>query len=250
MKRLLFALALVLFSGSVLAASAQTLSHKPQRTGPSLIISKYGTLLDVIGANGKSRFGKLERDGFRLTYGTKSQKAKVVSAVGSTQVVGLLPGEVKFAGSSARVTIMTEDKKLSVTSYFMLDEAANTLFIRRTIRNISCEPVQLGATRYSIERSLFTPPGGRSFESLTQDQQQLLTQQQVLAWEIDICPEGHCDAQGVCPTLSCSITPELEGGEVVFVGDAEELAECPCGPPGELANETTVSVAIAMSKGN
>jgi hypothetical protein len=129
-------------------------------TGPRLIISNYGTLLDVVDAKGKSRFGKLERDGFRVSYKTKNESAKAVYAIGSTSAKGLVPGEVRYHGRSARVTVMSEDKKLTMMSYFTLDENARTLFIRRTIRNTSCEPVLLESTRFSYERSFFPESGG------------------------------------------------------------------------------------------
>jgi hypothetical protein len=157
MKRNLFSLALLLFSGSVLLASAQTLPRKPQPTGPSLIISEYGTLVDVFDADGKSLFGKLERDAFRVSYRTNG-KTSSVFAVGAANVKrlqqGLQPGEVKLDGLSASVTITTTDKALQITSHFSVDAVAKELIIRRSFRNISGRHLRLLSTKQSVDPRL------------------------------------------------------------------------------------------------
>jgi hypothetical protein len=235
MKSKLIALALVLFFGNVLVASAQMASRR-QVTGSRLIISRYGTLLDVVDAKGKSRFGKLKRDGFRVSYKTKTEAAKTLYAIGATSAKGLVPGEVRYHAGSARVTVMSEDKKLAIMSYFALDEKATTLFIRRTIRNISCEPVLIEATRFSYERSFFPTSGGVP-----------MLEDRIDAWDIDICPVGACDSEIPCPTNSCVLMPTFDEDAVVIDGGVVELTECPCGSPDtKPANEKSVSVKIVF----
>ena len=93
MKRIFVALTLVVFSGSLLLASGQSTSRSQQR----LIISQYGTLLDILDENGKSRFGKLKGDGFAITYKVKDKEV-TASARGATEAKGLVKGKINYYG--------------------------------------------------------------------------------------------------------------------------------------------------------
>src|SRR5215203_482538 len=128
---------LTLFLGAGLLISGASLSHAQPA---SLSVSKYGTLLDIVDANGKNVFGKPAFDGFEINY---EFKGKPTSAYVSADqaAVGLVPGAVKTDKQSATVTARTSDGALEITTYFTLDEEMKKLIIQRTFKNISAEPV-------------------------------------------------------------------------------------------------------------
>jgi hypothetical protein len=153
MKSKLIALALVLLSGSgLLATDRSSPGKRTQPPSSSLVISGYGTLLDIIDADGRSLFGTLKLDGFRVSYKTQG-KIKSASAIGA-KVQGLQPGQVKLEGASTSITVKTNDGKLAITSYFSFDDGAKTLTIRRSFRNISDGTLSSLVTRQYVDGKL------------------------------------------------------------------------------------------------
>lgn len=125
------------FSVGLLICGA-SLSHA--QPAESLTVSKFGTLLDIVDANGKSRFGKPTADGFEISYQFKGKTISVFAS-GDQSVRGLIAGDLKTDKQSATATTRTSDGAMEITTYFSLDEKTKKLIIQRAFRNISAEPV-------------------------------------------------------------------------------------------------------------
>lgn len=145
---------LALLFGTVLMITGGSLSYgQSQLPSQSFAVSKYGTLLEIFDANGKSRFGKLTNNGFQVSYRSKG-KTKSISAVGEKTAAGLVEGEVKVDGQSATVTATTSDHALEITTYFILDEKTKKLIIQRKFRNISAGSLSLNKVREFVDVAL------------------------------------------------------------------------------------------------
>ena len=156
MKRILIALVLMLLSGNLLLTKGQS-SSQPGSSGSRLIISEYGTLLDVLDADGKSRFGSLQHAGFRLSYKLNGKKTKTVWASGADSA-GLRPGKIRVDKNTTSVTVTINDGALEITSEFTLDEGTNQLIIRRTLKNTSVKELGVQQTEY-LDSKLMGSPG-------------------------------------------------------------------------------------------
>jgi hypothetical protein len=256
MKRILIALTLVLFSGSLLLATGQSRTGSRQR----LIISQYGTLLDILDAKGKSRYGKLKSDGFAITYKVNGKEGQV-AARGVTDAEGLVPGKINYYGRTATVSVMTEDKMLQITSYFILNEIRNTLTILRRITNKSGMPLQLTSTRHYLDPAPLQGFGShrgsnRGFLGFAETPFQGFGRNSVQGFRGDrylgnlvdvgdlvlalgsdcdpaICPdqEPPCTSgSGSCFTMSQEVTQELNVPSQTVISGAVDLANCPCEP--------------------
>ena len=128
---------------------------RPSLPAPSLSVSKYGTLLEIVDPNGKSRFGKLNGDGFQLSYEFQG-KTLSASAIGDAEAVGLVAGDVKTDGPSTTVISETGDHVLEITTYFSVNKKNNKLIIQRKVRNISKEPVVVKAMSEYVDPALVT----------------------------------------------------------------------------------------------
>lgn len=162
MKRILIAVVLMLFSGSLLLTNGQSPSQ-PGSSSSRLIISEYGTLLDVLDADGKSRFGSLKHAGFRLSYKLNGKKTKTVWASAAVSV-GLRPGQIKVDKNTASVTVTTDDGALEITSEFTLDDGTNQLIIRRILKNTSVKELGLQQTEY-LDSKLMGSSGSTSLKT-------------------------------------------------------------------------------------
>lgn len=164
MKRNLIALALVLFFGNVLFASAQDTVPDAWLNGSTLRVSEYGTLLDVQNANGTSRFGTLNRDGFLVRYSLGGEM-KTVQAIGATAGEGLRAGQVTVEGNSTIVTVKTADDALEITSRFTLHKVdkKESIIIRRSLKNISSGDLKVVATTQYLDPKVI---GGRGAQFL------------------------------------------------------------------------------------
>lgn len=163
MKTKLIAIVLTLLCVSGTLTTGRPLSVKQPHPGPqSFSISKYGTLLEVFDANGGSRFGNLNLDGYSVSYKTDGEE-KTVSATGETEGRGLLPGDVIYYGQSASVTVTTDDGALEISNRFILDKITKKLVISRSIRNNSDQSSSLINTEHHLDprlmgfRSSFVP---------------------------------------------------------------------------------------------
>jgi hypothetical protein len=161
MKRILITVVLMLFSGGLLLTNGQSPSQ-PGSSSSRLIISEYGTLLDVLDADGKSRFGALKHAGFRSSYKLSGNKTKIVSAIGADSA-GLRPGQIHVDGNSTSVTVTTDDGALEITSEFTIDDQTNQLIIRRTIKNTSNKKLDLQQTEY-LDSKLMGTSGSTSLK--------------------------------------------------------------------------------------
>ncbi len=140
MKTKLITKFIVLFFVTGLMFSGASSTHAQSNpSSQNLSVSKYGTLLDIFNAKGESRFGKLNGDGFLISYQLKG-KTISVSAIGD-EATGLVAGNVKTDGRSATVTTTTSDQALEITTYFRLNEETKRLTIQRNFKNISKEQV-------------------------------------------------------------------------------------------------------------
>ena len=152
MKRILIAVALMLFSCSLLLTKGQSPSQ-PGSSSLKLVINEYGTFLNVLNADGTSRFGAFEHGGFRLKYKLKGEKPKTVRAgVGAADSARLRPGQINSNGNSASVTVTTDDGNLEIRNEFTFNELTNQLIIRRTLKNKNTSSSQLSLV--SIEQYL------------------------------------------------------------------------------------------------
>lgn len=146
MKRSLFSLALVLFSGSVLLASAQ-LSPVQSTASTRLVVSEYGTLLDVPNAADRRSVGALTADGFEVSYRFRGQ-TKIVWARGTTNGSGLRRGQVNVHGNSTTVTVTTDDNALEISTRFTLNERTRMLIISRGVKNLSSQTLSMVIKQY------------------------------------------------------------------------------------------------------
>ncbi len=149
MKRILIALALLFLSGNALFASAQV-----SPANSRLVVSDYGTLLDVLNADGTPRFDKLKLDGFLLTYQVGKGPKKTVWATGETDV-----RELRFVSRTAdensiTVTITTDDNALVITNRFILTRERQELIITRSIKNNSGKRLNLLAPKQFLDPKL------------------------------------------------------------------------------------------------
>src|SRR5262245_52316541 len=104
-----------LFITGLIFGSVSFTRAQPSQT---LSLSKYGTLSEIFEAKGQSRFGKINGDGYQITYQIKG-KTVTASAVGD-EATGLVAGGIKTAGDTATVITTTSDKALEITTYFRL----------------------------------------------------------------------------------------------------------------------------------
>jgi len=144
----LFVAGLAISGGSLSTAQ----SHR------RLAVSKYGTLLEIFDAKGKSRFGKLNGDGFQFSYEFQGKTASV-SAVGDAEATGLTAGDIKTDGKSTIVTTTTSDRALEITTYFFVNKQTNRLSIQRTFKNISKEPVVVKTVLEYVDPALVVGTG-------------------------------------------------------------------------------------------
>ena len=159
------ALAMLFLSGLVLAWGWSS-RERVQPADQSFTISEHGTLLEVFDANGKSRFGKLARDGFSVTYEIQGKQVKNVTAFAiGTKQTGLQAGQVKQDGQSASVTVTSSDKALEIISYFILDESAKQMIIGRVFRNVSDKPIILKTVQDTVDPTLVVGGGSPSRKS-------------------------------------------------------------------------------------
>lgn len=146
MKRILTAVALVLFSGGLLLANGQSSGSAPS-------ISSFGTLLGLPSAANRSSLDALEHDGFSFSYKLLGIQ-KTVWARGADSG-GLRTGQVNVDGNSASVIVTTEDGAWEITNSFTLDDQGE-LIIRRTLKNTSIKKLSLEMTEYLDSRLLGT----------------------------------------------------------------------------------------------
>ena len=139
MKKLINRFLVPLFITGLIFTGASFTRAQSNTSSQTLSLSKYGTLSEIFDAKGQSRFGKLNGDGFEITYQIKG-KTISVSAVGD-EVTGLAPGKVKTAGQTATAVNTTSDNALEITTYFRLNEKTKKLTIQRNFKNISKDQV-------------------------------------------------------------------------------------------------------------
>ena len=125
-----------LFITAVIFGSVSFTRAQPSQT---LSLSKYGTLSEIFDAKGQSRFGKINGDGYQITYQIKG-KTITATAVGD-EATGLVAGDIKKAGDTATVVTTTSDKALEITTFFRLNDRTKKMTIQRNFKNISKEQV-------------------------------------------------------------------------------------------------------------
>lgn len=157
MNKRLTKLIVSVVAGLMIGGESVSRGHSPL-PDKSLNVSKYGTLLEIYNANGKSRFGKLAGEGFQLSYEIQG-KTNTVSAVGDAEAVGLIAIGVKTDGRSATVINRTSDQALEITTYFHVNEKTNRFIIQRRFRNISKEPVAVKTMLEYIDPALVIDVG-------------------------------------------------------------------------------------------
>jgi len=186
-------------------------------------VSKYGTLLELFDANGKSRFGKLAGNGFEVRYESKGRTTSA-SAIGDENVTGLLPGQVKADEQSAAVTATTTDHAVEITTYFILDEKTKRLLIHRKFRNISGGPLTFKTMREFLDPALvISGETGSTHSEVLTGQKQSLSAEKLAAlatnrlrasspiddcWAPD-CPKGPPPCPIPCPTRLVANRAEL-----------------------------------------
>ena len=155
MKTKSIAKLIAIFLGGLTLASGSVSRGQTARRVERLSVSKYGTLLEISDANGKSRFGKLSGEGFQISYEVKG-KTTSVSAVGDGEQVNLTAGNVKTGREATTVTTKSSDQALEITTYYFVNKKMNRLIIQRKFKNISKEPVVVKAMSEYIDPALVT----------------------------------------------------------------------------------------------
>jgi hypothetical protein len=154
--RMLF---VVLIAGVMIGGGS--LSHAQPKQ--KLNVSRHGTLLEIFDGNGKSRFGKLKREGFHLSYEFQG-KTTSVRALGD-DVSGLGVGDVKTGRQSTTITTTTSDHALEITTYFFVNEKTDKLMIQRKFKNISKQPVVVKTMLEYVDPAFVIGPGRKLKES-------------------------------------------------------------------------------------
>lgn len=155
MKTKSIAKLIAIFLGGLTLASGSVSHGQTARSVERLSVSKYGTLLEISDANGKSRFGKLAGEGFQISYEVNGQTTSV-SAVGDGERVNLIAGDVKTNREATIVTTRTSDQALEITTYYFVTRKMNKLIIQRKFTNLSKEPVVVKAMSAYIDPALVT----------------------------------------------------------------------------------------------
>jgi hypothetical protein len=153
MKTKSIAKLIAIFLGGLTLAGGSVSRGQTARRVERLSVSKYGTLLEISDANGKSRFGKLAGEGFQISYEVNG-KTTSVSAVGDWEQVNLTVGDVKTGREATTVTTKSSDQALEITTYYFVNKKMNRLIIQRKFKNISNEPVVVKAMSEYIDPAL------------------------------------------------------------------------------------------------
>jgi hypothetical protein len=203
MKRNLIALALLVLSGSALFASAPV-ELRPD--DPRLVVSRYGTLLKVLNADGSSRFDDLKLDGFWLKYQVDGTE-NTVWANGETDHSGLRPVQFDVVQGSVSVTVKTDDDALEITSRFTLNEQGGRLIISRSLKTSPGRHLNLLETKQYLDPKLISKewskcPPARSSAILRQQGRDRV--------RVKVC-EGQCSdfearppTDPPCSTVNCT----------------------------------------------
>ena len=170
MRVILIAIVALLVGCGLLIGNESWASQGTAGPRQSFTISKQGTLLELIGADGRSRTKKVTGDGFKLNYKTRG-KSRSVSAIGTkTKQLQTSCEPAKYDGNTATAVVQTADKSLEITSELTFDPEAGELIIKRKFRNISKYPVTLQGLWNYIDQNvmgqfnqsaeLVSPPSG------------------------------------------------------------------------------------------
>lgn len=216
-KRVTRFIALILGVG--LITGVGSVSRAQPLPAPSLSMSKYGTLLEILDANGKSRFGKLTGEGFQLSYEFRG-KTHSASAIGDAEAVGLVAGNVKSDGPSTTVISETSDHVLEITTYFFVNKKSNKLIIQRKLRNISNEPVVVKAMSEYVDTA-FVTGGQTNFKETEEKLRAVLRDKLTVAMIIGDCQPGECpDEPPPCP-LPCGARIKFDLARMTIRTDAK-----------------------------
>ena len=151
MRVILITIVTLLVGCGLLIGNESSASQATQRSSQRFTISRQGTLLELIDADGKDASKKVTGDGFKLKYKTRG-KSRSVSAI-EMKTMGLRTSSepVKYDGNKATAVVQTADKALEITSELTFDANTRELIIKRKFRNMSKYPVTLQEIRNYID---------------------------------------------------------------------------------------------------
>lgn len=170
-------------------------TYRPKQ---SLTVSKQGTLLELIGADGTGRSTKkVTGDGFKLNYKTGGKSRSASATEMKTNQLRTLFQEAKYDGNKATAVVRTADESLEITSELIFDANAGELIIKRKFRNISNEPMILERVQNYIDPNVVVR--GRFNQSAKRISAVARQITAGLAANIDDCDLRECTPPPVCP---------------------------------------------------
>lgn len=202
--RVILIATVALLVGCGLMGNEVQASQVNQYASQTFTISKPGTLLELIDADGKSR-KKVTGDGFKLNYKTRG-KSRSASAIGTKTKQLLTSSEpAKFDGNTVTVVVHTADKSLEITSRLTYDAEAGELIIKRKFRNISEDLVIVESIRNHFDpKVLFRGPFNRYDDLVSRALNQFGAR---LAGNVEDCGPGQCLPPPECPKCPNIVNP-------------------------------------------
>jgi|GEM_PF-5459365 len=141
----------MLFAGIVIVSGSRH-SVQAQSYGNAHATHEHDALLKLLTTNRKRPFTKLVNNGFEVRYEIRGKA--VTASVNGNKLSYLRTKKIEVEGQSAKVTEVTKDGALEITTYFFLDEKKQTLTIDRRIRNTSPDTVSVKRMREYVDPKL------------------------------------------------------------------------------------------------
>ena len=149
--RVIFIATVALLVGCGLLIGNESWASQGTYPGQRFVISKQGTLLELIDADGRGRTKKVTGDGFKLNYETRCKKRSASAIETKTKGLRTSSEPAKYDGNKATAVVQTADESLEITSELIFDANTGELIINRKFRNISKYPVTLESVRNYID---------------------------------------------------------------------------------------------------
>lgn len=206
MRVYLIATVALLVGCGLLIGNESWASQGTYRPRQSFTISKQGTLLELIEADGGGRsMKKVSGDGFELNYKTRGKSRSASATEMKTNQLRALSDVVKYEGNKATAVVQTADESLEITSELIFDANAGELIIKRKFRNISKYPVILERVRNYIDPKAVVR--GQSDQSARQVSAAVRYITAGLGANVDDCGMGSCTTPPVCASCPYRIDP-------------------------------------------
>jgi hypothetical protein len=202
MRLILVIIVALLVGCGLLIGHESSASQATQRPSQRFTISKQGTLLKMIDADGKRSIKKVTGDGFKLNYKTLGKIRSASAIETKTNRLRTSSEPARYDGNKATAVVQTADKSLEITSELTFDATAGELIIKRKFRNISKHPVTLqGVWNHIDPKVVVRGPFNESADLISASLGRITAG---LAGNITECGPGICPVPPICdgcPTI-------------------------------------------------